>query len=117
MLPLLRVPALYLRLHQAPELTVNDPAAPVALALAHFEDNLDAFGVECMDIDPNAVVKNLADYSQRLLVPLLLCEPVLLSPEALATPRCMLLHRSRTHREQWRVAWIPLLLLWCLYSV
>lgn len=110
MLPLLIVAALHLRLNQAPELALYGPPTAIALGLSDLKDDLDTLAVEGVDVNPDALIEKPVEDLERLLVPLLLSEPVLLTPEALAAPMRVLLHCSCTHSENRWVMRVPSLL-------
>ena len=101
--PLLSVSIFYLRFDEPPELTLYSPPAPVPLGVPDLEDNLDALLIERVYVDPDALVEESIDYLEWVLVPLLLAEPVVLAPVALARPVRVFLHGSRAHSQHWGV--------------
>ena len=60
---------LHLRLNQPSELTVNGQSTPVAFALTYFNCNLHALRVQCVDVDPHALIQESIQDPQRILIP------------------------------------------------
>lgn len=71
--PFLRMSILYLGLYQAPKLALYRPSSTVALGVPNFEDDLNTFLIECVNIDPYALVEESVHDFQWILIPLLLC--------------------------------------------
>jgi hypothetical protein len=92
--------SLNLWLHESSELAVNHaPSSTVALGLTDLQDYLHGLRVEGVNINPDALVKHVVEGLQRVLIPLFLCQPILLTPKTISGSRGVFLHGSCTHRE------------------
>ena len=99
--------SLNLWLDESSELAVSHaPSGTVPLGLADLQDYLHGLRVEGVNVNPDALVKHVVEGLQRILIPLFLCQPVLLSPKAISGPSGVFLHGSCPHRELWEVVFI-----------
>ena len=105
--PLLLMASLNLWLHESSELAVKQtPAGAVALGLTYLQDYLDGLRVECVNVNPDALVKHVVEGLQRVLISLFLCQPILLTPKTIGGSRCVFLHGSCTYCELRQVIFI-----------
>jgi len=59
-----------------------------------------------VNVNPDALVKHVVEGLQRVLIPLFLCQPILLAPKTIGGSRGVLLHGSCAHRELGKVVFI-----------